>query len=301
MARVSENSRYTSTQNRIGMVRQMADETQETAISGRKLHKMSDDPVAAVRVLKNKTKLENIRQYRKTLDFAKGYLSKTEDALLGVNESLMRAKELSVQQSNATWDANTRATVAEEIRELADHVVQLGNSTYGDRYVFGGFQTGQPPIAPDGNFLGDDGLVFVQVDEDSFRPINIPGREIFDVPPAEDGKNKPVVQVLRQIYGALKNNDMNTLHSSMQQLDLSLSRMIQSTASLGARRASIDDVGERLDRSEERLFIDNNELEAADPVKSAMDLKRAETAMQYTLQSSAKILSPSLMSFLGPS
>ena len=298
MARVSERARYMSTENRIGMVRQMADDVQETAISGRKLRKMSDDPVAAVRSFRNKTKLENIGQFRKTLDFAKGYLSKSEDALLGINESLIRAKELAVQQSNSTWDANTRATVAEEIRELADHCVQLGNSTYGNRYVFGGFKTALPPVAPDGNFMGDDGMVFVQVDEDSFRPINISGREVFDVPPSEDGRNQPVIQVLRKMYAALKGNDVDGLHTSMEQLDMAMSRMIQSTASLGARRASINDVGERLDRSEERLLTDSNELEAADPVKSAMDLRRAESAMQYTLQSSAKILSPSLMSFL---
>lgn len=298
MARVSERFRYGTTQNRMNTVRGVSDEMQETAISGRKLRKVSDDPVGAVRVFRNRTKLENIGQFRKTIDYARGYLQKTEDAMRGINDALIRAKELAVQQSNGTWDADTRATVAEEIKNLADQVVQLGNSTYADRYVFGGFQSAQPPVAPDGNFLGDDGMVFVQVDEDSFRPVNVSGREIFDLPPEEEGRNVPLVQVLRKMHGALASNDIDGLRKSMDQLDLAMGRLVNSTAALGARSAAVEDVAERLDRTEERLYADNNELEGVDPVKAAMDLKRAENAMQFTLQSSAKILSPSLMSFL---
>lgn len=298
MTRVTDRMRYASTQNRINTVRQFADDVQETAVSGRKLRKTSDDPVGAVRVLRNRTKLENIEQYRKTLDFARGYLQKTETALLGINETLIRAKELAVQQSNAIWDPDSRSIVAQEVRQLADHIVELGNSTYGDRYVFGGFQTSEPPINSEGHFLGDDGVIFVQVDEDSLRPINVSGREVFDVPPEEEGKTAPLVQTLRRMYIALTSNNLEELHDCMSNLDDALKRTVKSTATLGARRSAVDEITTRLEHNEENLLSDNNNLESADPVKSALDMKRAETALQYTLSSSAKILTPTLLSFL---
>ncbi|MCA2959739.1 MAG: flagellar hook-associated protein FlgL [Silvanigrellales bacterium] len=298
MTRVSERLRFASTDNRIAGVRSTADEMQETAISGRRLRKMSTDPVSAVRVLRNRNKLENIQQFRRTLDYARGYLGKTEDSLRGVTDALVRAKELSVQQANGTWDAQTRQIVAEEVRNLADQVVQLGNSTYADKYVFGGFRNGLPPISPDGTYSGDDGVIFVQVDEDGFRPINLPGREIFEVQEPREGEKRPLVRVLRDLHQALNENDIDLLHSTMTRIDEATNDVVKSTALLGARQAAIEDVASRMDTSEVRFLADNNTLEGADPVASAMDLKRAEGAMQFTLKSSADIMQPTLLNFL---
>jgi flagellar hook-associated protein 3 FlgL len=130
MVRVSERQRFSSTANRIAGVRAMQDEVQETAVSGRRVRKISTDPVAAVRVLRNRNKLENMQQFRRTIDYARGYLGTIEDSLRGVTEALMRSKELAVQQANGIWDPATRQIVAQEVRNLGDEIVQLGNSTY---------------------------------------------------------------------------------------------------------------------------------------------------------------------------
>ena len=298
MTRVSERMRYSSTENRMHLVKSAVDDAQEAAVSGRKLRSVSADPVATVRVLRNRAKLENVEQFRRTLDFAKGYLSRTEDALKGINEALMRAKELSVQQANGTWDADSRQIVAEEVRNLADEVVQLGNSTFADKYVFAGFRNSEPPVAPNGSFTGDDGVIFVQVDEESFRPVNITGREIFDVPTQGEGKTQPMVKTKRDLYRALNTNDLDLLHDVMGRLDEAASRVVKSTAMLGARQAGIAGLSGRLDMSEERLYADNATLEGIDPMQAAMDLKRAETAVNFTMKSSAEVLQPSLLNFL---
>jgi flagellar hook-associated protein 3 FlgL len=179
-----------------------------------------------------------------------------------------------------------------------NHVIILGNTTYDDKYVFGGFQTTQPPVSPDGHYLGDDGFIFVQVDEDSFRAINISGREVFDVPASHEGKRPPLVKILENMYDSLFIWDKEKLHQSMVDLDSAMNSVISITASLGARRVALEDVSERLDRGESQLHSDNNNLEAADMVKSALDLRRAEHALGFTLQASSKMLTPSLLEFL---
>ena len=290
--------RFLSTDNRISSAKAFADDANETAVSGRSLRSISKDPVAAVRVLRNRNKLENIEQFRKSIDFAKGYLSKTEDALRDVNESLIRTKELAVQQANGTWDPESRAIVAEEVRNIADQLVQLGNSTFADKFVFGGFRNGQPPISPDGSYAGDDGSIFVQVDEDSFRPINLSGRDLFEVAPEEEGTAEPLVTTVRDMYQALSTNNLDKLRSTMATLDRAINQSIKATASVGAKQAALSSVMMRLDRGEEGFLSENNELEGANPVKMAMELKRAEGALNFTLQSSSNILQPTLLSFL---
>jgi flagellar hook-associated protein 3 FlgL len=298
MTRVSDKMRFASTDNRIASAKAFSDEAQETAISGRRLRSISTDPVATVRILRNRSKLENIGQFRKTIDFAKGYLSKTEDALRDMSESLMRCKELAVQQSNGTWDAQTRSIVGEEVRNLADQVVQLGNTTFADKYIFGGFRNGQPPISPDGTYAGDDGIIFVQVDEDSFRPINVLGRDIFEVKPENEATGEPLVQTIRGMFNALGSNDVDHLRKAMSRLDVALDQTIRATSSIGAKQAALDGVATRLERGEETFLADNNQLEGSDQVKMAMELKRAEGALNFTLQSSSNILQPTLLNFL---
>jgi flagellar hook-associated protein 3 FlgL len=296
--RISEQYRYGTTLDRIGTVKNIADDVNDTAISGRKLKRISDDPVATIRVLRNRTRITNLDQYRKSLDFGRGFLAKTEDALTSIYDSLIRAKELSIQQSNNIYDEPSRKAVAEEIRQILNHVIILGNTTYSDKYVFGGFQTTQPPVSPDGHYLGDDGYIFVQVDEDSFRPINVNGRTVFDVPGGLEGKRPPLVNILENMYDSLFAWDRDKLHQSMVDLDAAMNSVVTATASLGARRVALEDVSERLDRGESQLHSDNNNLEGADMVKSALDLKRAENALNFTLQASSKMLTPSLLEFL---
>jgi flagellar hook-associated protein 3 FlgL len=296
--RVSDSLRQASTENRISTTRAFADDAQETAMSGRRVRDISTDPVAALRLFRNQSKQNNITQFRKSIDFAKGYLARTEDALQGVNDALIRAKELSIQQANSTWDSQSREIVAQEVKQIADQIVQMANSTYGDKFVFGGFRNHLPAVANDGSYMGDDGLIFIQMDEDTFRAVNIPGSEVFGVPSDKEGTEKPVVQTIRDLAKSLSANDPAGIHTAMDDIDKSLKRVVQSTAVLGSRTSALQDVGNRLDHTEVRLMQDDNNLQGSDPIKSAMELKRAENAIQMTPSSSAKLLEPSLMNFL---
>lgn len=298
MRRVSENQRFQSTADRMAAARANVDQIQEQAISGRQIHNISDDPVAVVRSLRNRTQLSNLGQYRKTIDFARGFLAITEDSLRSMNESLIRAKELAVQQSNATYDESSRRSVAQEMRQIEEHLVSLGNATYNDRYVFGGYQTFKPPISPDGHYMGDDGVIFVQVSEDTFKPINTPGRAIFGDVDEKDGSRAPLLQTIRGLAEALEDNDLESVHERMTELDKASRSIINSMATVGARSTSIGDVAGRVDLSEERLGQDMARLEGADPTKTALELKRAESALEYTLNSSSRILTPSLLTYL---
>jgi flagellar hook-associated protein 3 FlgL len=298
LTRVSERQRFGATENRINLVKELNDDAQQTAVSGRRIRSISTDPVASTRISRNNNKIANIQQFRRTIDFAKGFNQKTEDALRGMSDRLMRAKELAIQQSNATWDPEAREIVAEEVRNIADEIVQLGNATYADKYIFAGFRNQQPPISPDGSYAGDDGVVFVQVDEDSWRPLNLSGRQIFEVPPNEEGRSEPLVQTIREMYRALSQNDINLLHKTMTRLDGAINEVVKSTAALGAQQSALDEVARRVERSEESYLAENNELEDADPVKMAMELRRAKGAMEFTLQSSSQMIQPTLLNFL---
>lgn len=298
MSRVSEQMRFRQTNDRIAATRTDLDRVQETASSGQRLRKVSDDPAAAVRVNQSRERLKNIEQYRKTLDFSRGFLGRSEDALRGMNETLSRAKELAVQQANATWSKDDRLTVAKEMRQLIEHTVSLGNSAYGDRYVFGGFRTQHPPIAQDGAYLGDDGQIYVQLDEDVYYPVNVSGRDIFGIESEEEGEAETIVQTLRGLYEGLESDDIGKIQNAIGRIDDATDRVVDALATVGSRRTMVEHIESRLDISEEHYYSEIGRLQSADLVQTSLDLKRAQTAVQYTLQASGQVLTPSLLQFL---
>jgi flagellar hook-associated protein 3 FlgL len=299
MVRVSERSRFAGTQERIDTVKAFNDRVQQTAVSGRKLQRLSDDPAGSIRVFRNRTKLDNIGQFKKTLDFADGFLGKSEDALRSLNDILIRSRELAVQLSNSTYSASDRQAASEEIRQLMGQITSIGNSTYGDKYIFGGFRTSSPPISPDGTYCGDDGEIVVQFDENTFRAVNISGRAVFDVEPENERREIPLAKTVELLYRGLTKDNLPDIHQAIAYIDKSITRVVNQTATLGARRASFVDLQNRLAKSEEDLLVDNNNIEGADPVQMALDLKKADNTLQFTLQSTSKMIQPTLLNYLG--
>lgn len=298
MGRVSEQLRFRQTNDRVAGGREALDRVQEMASSGQKLRRISDDPAGTVRVLQGRERILNIVQFRKSLDFARGFLSRTEDALKGLSESLNRARELAVQQANSTWGPTERSTVSKEVRQIIDHCISLGNSSFGERFVFGGFRTQHPPITQEGRFVGDDGMIYAQMDEDIFYPVNIPGREIFDIEPDEEGRAVNLVDSLRLLYDALSTNDQDGIQSSISALDASSKRVLDALATVGARSSMVENVESRLNSADEHYNRQVSNLSSTDLVQTALELKRAQTSMEYTLQASGQVLTPSLLQFL---
>jgi flagellar hook-associated protein 3 FlgL len=296
--RISENYRYDTNIDRLANVRAEADAVNDMAASGRKLRTVSDDPAGTIKVFKNRSALTHIAQFKKSIEFGRSYLSKTEETIGSIFDSLLRAKELAIQQSNSTYSEQDRLAVASEINQIKQHVTRLGNSRYNEKYIFGGFQTSQPPISPDGNYLGDDGKIYIQVDEDSFRPINVDGRVLFDSPTDGTPTRPPLIHILKNLQTSLEEANSEKLHSSMVDLEAAMDTILMAQSSIGARQNSLNDVSERMEKSEVAITQENNSLESTDMVKTAVDLKRAESALQFTLQASSKMLAPSLIDFM---
>ena len=296
--RISENNRFDSAMDRISNVKAISDDVNETAVTGRKLKRLSDDPVSTVKVLRARNKLSNIDQFKKIIEFGKGFLAKSEDVLTSIQDALVRVKELSIQQANTTYNDSARKAVAEEVKSLRGHIIQLGNASYNDKFVFGGFQTKQPPIESDGTFTGDDGKIFVQTDEDTFTPLNVSGRNIFDVPVEQQGLRPPLPKILENIYNSLENYNPDELHENMNYLDSAMDNLLTELSSLGAKGNLLHEISQGVDKNEVQLNTDIDKLESADMTKSAMDLKRAESVLQFTMQSTSKMITPTLLDFL---
>lgn len=153
---------------------------QNQAATQKRINKPSDDPLAATRVLAARTDERGYKQFIQNINQAKSFLEYSEQALGELNEALIRAKELALSQATDGGASDeTRRITAEEVEQIFQQSVQIGNRKLGDRYIFGGYQTLKQPFDTSGQYYGDDGDMKIQIHKDAVVGMNIAGSKVF--------------------------------------------------------------------------------------------------------------------------
>ncbi|MCE3009802.1 MAG: flagellar hook-associated protein FlgL [Proteobacteria bacterium] len=178
--RVTDKMVHTQVVNNLQSNRGEMSDLQNKAATQKRITKPSDDPAAAARVLTARTEERGAAQYIKNINYARSFLEFTDQSLSELAESLMRAKELAIQQaSDAGASGDTRRVVAMEVEQIYNQAVQIGNRKLADRYIFGGFNTTSPPFDISGEYTGDDGDMKIHINKDAFVAMNVSGDKVF--------------------------------------------------------------------------------------------------------------------------
>lgn len=297
--RVSENQRYKQVEGRVERAKTANARSMDDVSTMKSIREISDDPVGVVRAIRYRDQIASMDQHVKNMDMSKGFMQRAEDALTSLTDNLMRAKELAVAMANDTYDASSREATSREIKEIIDEVILVGNSSYANRFVFAGFRNGTPPLTADGNFVGDDGSIFIQVAPGSFRPINLNARGLFEPTPEErlQGHGN-MVHALEGFYESLKDNDKNGIKRSLEELDFHMSKTTSYQASIGGMFNAISKTQERTEKDTDFAKATLSQVEDVDAFKATSDFKKTEATLQSTLLASNKVLQPSLLNFL---
>lgn len=297
--RVSERMRYDVVQDRINSSKETNANALERLSTQKDVRKLSDDPIKASDIIRHRDQYRSISQFQKNIEYSKGLLEVTEASLERITNGLVRAKELAVAMSNDSNDAKSRAATSAEIKEIIEEVVQTANSTFNGRYIFSGFRSDSPALSLDGDFLGDDGALFLQISPDDFRQVNMPGRYVFEANQGERSQGHfNMVHALELLHSGLTHNEKGAIHRAMSELDHQLDKATSSRATVGGLAGSLSAALGRLEG--EGLHVRNtlSKKEDADIFDASSDFRRTESMLQATLMSSTKLLQPSLLNFL---
>ena len=128
------------------------DKIQQQSATGRKFQLPSDDPIGVSRSLKFHTDISIIEQHKRNLNDARSWLQVTEDAVAEIGDIFQRVRELTVQTANGTKTNEDLIQTSAEVKQLKEHLIKVGNSTYAGRYIFSGFKTDLPLLDDEGNY-----------------------------------------------------------------------------------------------------------------------------------------------------
>lgn len=283
---------------------QAIERAQRQVSSGLKVERMSDDPAAASEVMRLSSSLRTLEQYRRNIRNAEGRNSAAETAVGSLTTTLERAVELAISQSSATATADTRRSTKAEVDQLLQFAVGLGNTKFGDTWVFSGNRATEapfqlPPTPTDPFTALRDSL------GDPVNPSGNPRVEISDgitVAPNPNGTeaflDTNALEALRALSIALDANDVPGIQAAQTALQ-GAGRAVQSVlGSLGARQNEMMNAKDNLEAIEESLVLSRSDLRDVEIEEAISELAGRQTAYQAAMLATSRVMGMSLADYL---
>lgn len=291
--------------------------------SGRKFDRPSEDPVGMSKSLKLYTDLSKIEQYQRNLNDSISWMHTTEDAISEVGEIIQRARELIVYASNGDKTEGDTRNIAEEIKQLKDQLVKLGNTRHAGRSIFTGFKTDKDllKVDDDGKVTyainvskGDVSIYNVGISENI--EVNTIGSKIFGALNANgdpaygesvnEGDEIAMMDIFDRLISAMGTSsgeenadfDQDKINGILGDIDKIFDQVLAVRSEIGAKT-------NRLEMTEKRLSSENinfrNALslnEDVDAAEAIMELKMAENVYMAAMSMGSRVIQSSLIDFL---
>jgi flagellar hook-associated protein 3 FlgL len=257
--------------------------------SGKQIAAPSDDPSGTASAMTLRSQQAADVQYLRNIDQVAARLGVTDTTLTSISDRLRGVRELLVTAQNGALGAESRAALASQASALKSEIVDLYNTTYLDRPVFGGTVTGQQAIDPTtGAYVGNDQPVITRISRDSTVRADVKGTDVAaDTVPA----------LLDRIVADL-GSTAPVPAADLDDLDDTLSTVMQTLGDIGARSARVDATRANVDAHRLDLTARISENEDVDLPATIMNLQSQQVAYQSALGASARILQTSLLDFL---
>ena len=301
--RVTQNI---TTSNFISYINKHAEnllKTQQQIASQKRINKSSDDPIGMGQVLGYRTNLALTDQYQENIEQGMTRLEFNEVTLDLASDLTNTARRLAADYSGSTLSAATRQSVALQVKDLYDQVMQMANSKFNGNYIFSGHATNTAPFSRDANYNatynGDDGEFRIMISDNVEVNIIADGRKIFQ-DAANGGVN--IFDELKNLIDGLENPDPV---AGSAQIEATVSVLQDGRNQINSRRSEYTPVLYRLQATDEymtnlRPKVEEAmaSLEQADITKAVVELQNLELAYETTIATAARIIQPSLLDFL---
>ncbi|HFC98628.1 MAG TPA: flagellar hook-associated protein 3 [Thermosulfurimonas dismutans] len=282
--------------------------------SGKLYDRPSQAPVKLNYALGYRKALQEVDRYQTSIREAKAFLRTTEGALSGLEDVVMRAKELALQAANDTQSPESRKAIAKEVDNLLEEALSLANTTHAGRYVFAGnhptgYSAGKKPFElvkkalPGGEVV--ERVVYHGGREDFYQGYAKGSKILVGRNGEEAIMASGIFETLIGLKKTLLNNNEVDPHQEVEdiqrhiaRLDKVLQHLVQERTDLGARMDHLE-VKENLYQDLQNTLKENlSDVEDTDLLEAVSKLSAKQTAYEAALKAAARTMQLSLVNFL---
>ncbi|MUG47143.1 flagellar hook-associated protein FlgL [Paenibacillus woosongensis] len=276
------------------------DKHQEQLMTNRRLNRPSDDPAGVASALQYRGEISSTTQFEENVEDANSWMQFTDSVLMETTNIIQRLAELAVQGGTDTVPEDARNNIKQEVDQLYEQLVSLGNSQFKGKYIFNGERVNEAPYPSDPANMAyslDEGVVQYQIGAGIYVPVNMLGDKVFGA----YGDNTGLFKVLDDFKNAL--NDTSpagtaAIQNAIPALQENLERVITAQAEIGGKQNRLEFSMSRLNDLNLNYISLQSLTEDADMPAVITELKTAESIYQASLDTMARIIRPSLLDFL---
>ncbi|MDD9965669.1 MAG: hypothetical protein OXR73_05545 [Myxococcales bacterium] len=264
-------------------------DAQEQALTGRRVSKPSEDPLAIGRARSFQDRKRRADNHERAGGFATSRLQ-VMDSAVGELENLMaRAREIGIQALNDTLNASDRADLAGEVDELVAHMRALADTREGDKYIFSGLSSDVAPLDGTGAYQGSAEVQEIEVAPGVRVPLGITAADVFANPSAN------AYSALEGLATALRANDKAAMNTQTGEVINAGNLVSDMRAQIGAHQTSVD-IAANVVSNNSLIAIENFEREvSADAFEAFSALSQAQSALTAAVEIAAQLPLPGLV------
>lgn len=287
----------TALQSNIALLQQ----ANERVTTGKRINEASDDPAASMSVMNAGSALRALEQYQNNVKRASNRIDLEDQVLSQVGDLITRAKQLAVAQSSATASDSTRKIAGDELKQLFQQIVDLGNTKFGNDYLFGGDQSDTAPFATTGSggtldytTTTPQGPRTVSIGDGQTVALSHDGKQVF-IDTGVLGAMKDLAHAFDPTSSTYGNTG---IQAAMSQLDSAFDAVQGVVGDTGATGTRLDTAGQNLDALKANLTTFKSDLEEVDVETAMTELTNRQIAYQAALLATAKVTGLSLVDYL---
>lgn len=273
------------------------DKYQEQMMTQRRINRPSDDPVGVASALQYRGQITATTQFEQNAEDADSWLKYGDTVMTEVTQIIQRLADLAVQGGTDTVPADARKNISEEVEQLYEQLVSLGNSQFKGKYIFNGDRIDQKPFPDDPSqtaYTLDQGEVKYQVGAGITVSVNTLGEQVFGA----YGDPSGIYAVVDNFKKALLADDTTAIQKAIPSLQKNLETVITAQSEMGGKQNRLEFTLSRLGDLNINYMDLQSKVEDADISKVIIDLKTSESIYQASLDTMARIIRPSLLDFL---
>ncbi len=267
--------------------------------SGQRITNPEDDPAAMGRVLNAQADQGLVQQYYRNAQRALSINEASSAGVSALKDLSDRAGEIGAMTSGTTGKDAMQA-YAKEVNQLMEQALQGANGKLDDSYLFGGTKSDSAPFAATREAAGQITTVAYQGAAGGASIAVDGGTEISPYTSGSDNGNfATFINNLGKLRDALNSGDASAVQAARGDLNTSETDLVNTVGDLGAVNTRLTAASSasaaRFTNLQGQISTDAD----ADLPSTIIKLNQAQTAYQASLQTGAKILSHSLLDYIG--
>jgi flagellar hook-associated protein 3 FlgL len=269
---------------------------QEQLASGKRINRVSDDPVAAKIAMRYRAEDQQAAKHLDNVGKAIAFQNATDSALGEMATTMDEVKSLAVQGANGTQDAASRRALAEAVDSQLARLVDIANTVHDGRYIFSGTAVLTKPFTLSEDrtavtYQGDLDTFEVAVSQAATATVNENGFALFQ-------GEVDIFRTLIDLRDALAENDPAGVADLMGTIDTAANHINDLHGAMGGRLQRLELTRNQLENS--RLYVGEliSDAEDADLPDVIAKMQLTQTALEAGLQSGARVIQQTLLDFL---